>query len=153
MLAWCCDDADQTRALGAALGRAARAGDALALHGGLGAGKTTFTQGLAAGLGISGPIPSPTYAIVHVHPGPTPLWHADLYRVDAAEDLAPLALEEAADAGAVLVVEWAERFPQALPADHLAAQLEPTLQGGRQLRFTAHGPAAEAWLGRLTHGR
>ncbi|MFM2162174.1 MAG: hypothetical protein RLZZ383_1686, partial [Pseudomonadota bacterium] len=113
MSVWRCEDAEQMRALGAALGRAARAGDALALHGDLGAGKTTFTQGLARGLGLDGAIPSPTYAIVHVHDGATPLWHADLYRVEAAADLAPLALDEAADRGAVLVVEWADRFAEA----------------------------------------
>jgi tRNA threonylcarbamoyladenosine biosynthesis protein TsaE len=153
MPTWRCTDSHSTAALGEALGRSARGGEALALTGTLGAGKTVFAQGLARGLGLTGPIPSPTYAIVHVHEGPVPLWHADLYRVEHAADLAPLALDEASLHGAVLVVEWASRFPEALPPDHLAVAIHVAEGEAREVTITPLGPASAAWLARLPDAR
>jgi tRNA threonylcarbamoyladenosine biosynthesis protein TsaE len=120
----CTQTADETRRLGEALGEALRRGagvDAapvtLALAGPLGAGKTCLVQGLALGLGVSGTVRSPTFTLIHEHRGPIPLFHVDLYRLEAA-DLESLGLEEIIDSPGVTAIEWAERAG-VLPPDHL----------------------------------
>lgn len=105
--------AEETQAIGAALGRILEAGDVLVLTGGLGAGKTTFTQGLGAGLGVRGGIISPTFVLVRIHPnlpdGPRPggpdLVHVDAYRLEGEGEIDDLDLENWADSS-VTVVEW-----------------------------------------------
>lgn len=101
-------DADGTRAVAEALAGALRAGDLLVLDGPLGAGKTTFTQGLGAGLGVRGPVASPTFVIERVHPnlgeGPD-LVHVDAYRLGGEGEIDDLDLEADLDR-AVTVVEW-----------------------------------------------
>jgi tRNA threonylcarbamoyladenosine biosynthesis protein TsaE len=103
----------ETQALGAALGGVLRAGDVVVLTGGLGAGKTTFTQGLGAGLGVRGGIISPTFVLVRIHPnladGPRPggpdLVHVDAYRLEGEGEIDDLDLENWSDTS-VTVVEW-----------------------------------------------
>lgn len=100
--------ADETRALAASLARALRGGDLLVLTGELGAGKTTFTQGLGAGLGVASGVISPTFVLVRMHrsqaAGPD-LVHVDAYRLGSAAEIDDLDLESTMD-GAVTVVEW-----------------------------------------------
>jgi tRNA threonylcarbamoyladenosine biosynthesis protein TsaE len=100
--------ADEMRTVGATLGRALRAGSVVILDGPLGAGKTTLTQGIAEGLGVRGPITSPTFVISRVHPsltdGPS-LIHVDAYRVDSLAEIDDLDLDADLDR-AVLVAEW-----------------------------------------------
>jgi len=100
--------ADEMRTVGATLGRALRAGSVVILDGPLGAGKTTLTQGIAEGLGVRGPITSPTFVISRVHPsltdGPS-LIHVDAYRVDSLAEVDDLDLDADLDR-AVLVAEW-----------------------------------------------
>lgn len=100
--------ADEMRSVGATLGRALRAGSVVILDGPLGAGKTTLTQGIAEGLGVRGPITSPTFVISRVHPsltdGPA-LIHVDAYRVDSLAEIDDLDLDADLDR-AVLVAEW-----------------------------------------------
>lgn len=129
------------------LGRHMRAGDALALTGPLGAGKTTFCQGLAAGLDVPADraVASPTFSLVNVHPGRVTFAHADLYRLKSEAELEELGLDELLDQAAV-AIEWAERFPDVLPPDHLALTLLPTEDGSRALVFAAHGPRSQALL-------
>jgi tRNA threonylcarbamoyladenosine biosynthesis protein TsaE len=131
-------DASETRAFGRRIGMHAARGSAIALTGALGAGKTTLVGGIAEGLGVPGRVTSPTFVLLAVHEGGRlPLWHADLYRIDSPAELDLLALEDAREG--VLAVEWAERFPEALPADHLAIRIEDD-GVGRRVAVAATGP-------------
>jgi tRNA threonylcarbamoyladenosine biosynthesis protein TsaE len=113
---------DETRALGVRIGEAALAGDIVCLTGDLGAGKTTLTQGIGAGLGL-GPdagIVSPTFTILAEHTGGRlPLFHFDVYRLRGPSDLIDIGFDDYVDAGGVIVIEWPERIAGALPADRL----------------------------------
>lgn len=138
------------RALGAALARRASAGVVLALEGDLGAGKTCFAQGVGEGLGVQGPVTSPTFQIVAIYPGPGhALVHADLYRLGDPSELIELGLEEIFGREGVTVVEWADRFPEVLPADHLSVRI--AIRGGdlRELALVAHGPKSQELLDSL----
>ncbi|MBN1458936.1 MAG: tRNA (adenosine(37)-N6)-threonylcarbamoyltransferase complex ATPase subunit type 1 TsaE, partial [Armatimonadetes bacterium] len=110
--------AEETRRFGDSLARVLAPGDLLCLFGDLGAGKTTFVQGLARGLGTDEPATSPSFTLIHEHPGPVPLYHLDLYRLGPG-DLGEAGVEEALRAPAVLAVEWAERLPRELCSDCL----------------------------------
>jgi tRNA threonylcarbamoyladenosine biosynthesis protein TsaE len=119
-------DAEATRAWGARLGALLRAGDLVILTGALGAGKTTLTQGVAEGLGVRGPITSPTFVIARVHPsvvgGPV-LVHVDAYRLGGLEELDDLDLDADLDR-AVTVVEWGHGIAEDLSEDALEIVLE-----------------------------
>ena len=105
-----------TRAHGQRLAAAARGGEVWALVGDLGAGKTHFVQGIAAGLGAGGAVTSPTFTLVHEYPGGRlPLYHFDFYRLRTAEETLALGWDEYADGDGLTVVEWADKFPELLP--------------------------------------
>lgn len=131
---------DATIVLGKKIGQQLVAGDVLVLDGDLGAGKTTFTKGLAAGLEIPDIIKSPTFTIIHEYQdGRLPLYHMDAYRLEngGAEDLG---LEEYFDGDGVSVVEWAEFVEDELPADFLAIHFKRTDDDNtRVLEFEPHG--------------
>jgi len=99
----------QTRLLGEILVKVAGKGCVLALEGDLGAGKTTFTQGVARALAIEEPITSPTFTLINEYDGKCPLYHVDLYRLEGPVDLWDLGLEEYLGVEGVVVVEWAEK--------------------------------------------
>lgn len=143
--------AEDTQALAVALGRAMRAGDVVALVGPLGSGKTTFAQGVAEGLEVPRDrhVASPTFALVNEHPGRVPFVHADFYRVERPEELRELGLEEACDRAAA-ALEWADRFPDMAPPDHLKIQFVsdelPAVAGAdaaRRLTLWAAGPRGQ----------
>jgi tRNA threonylcarbamoyladenosine biosynthesis protein TsaE len=120
----------QTRALAAALAVLARPGDLVLLAGGLGAGKTTFAQGFARGLGVEGPVTSPTFTLVRQYPCPPTgavrqMVHADVYRLDSLGQVADLALPELLDGDAVALVEWGDAAAPVLGEDALTVTLEP----------------------------
>lgn len=119
-------DADQTRALGEALATQLRGGDLLLLSGGLGAGKTTFSQGLGRGLGVRGRVSSPTFIIARVHPslgdGPD-LVHVDAYRIDSFEEVDALDLDTSLETS-VTVVEWGEGKMEGLAEDRLDIRID-----------------------------
>jgi tRNA threonylcarbamoyladenosine biosynthesis protein TsaE len=127
-----------TRALGQRLSTRLGPGHLILLHGDLGAGKTCFTQGIAAGLGVEGPVQSPTFILIAEYPDArVPLRHVDLYRLEREEEVLALGLEERLDDG-VWVVEWAERFEGHWPEDRL--EVEFLEEGeGRRLNFRATG--------------
>jgi tRNA threonylcarbamoyladenosine biosynthesis protein TsaE len=131
--------------LGEALGAALQAGDVVGLVGPLGAGKTTFVQGVARGLEVPDGrhVASPTFALVNEHPGRVPLVHADFYRINEEGELAELGLEDAYDRAAVLI-EWVDRFRDAVPAERLEIAIAIELDGGRTLAVTAIGARAMA---------
>ena len=111
------DSPAHTEAVGAALGRVIPAGTFIAYRGGLGAGKTAFTRGLARGLGYTDSVTSPTYTIVNEYlGGRLPLFHFDMYRLGSAEDLWDIGWEDYLDRGGVCAVEWSENVAEALEA-------------------------------------
>lgn len=137
---------EATGALGEALARVLVAGDWLALTGPLGAGKTTLVAGLARGLGFTGVVRSPSYALVSVYPTRPTLVHADFYRLNSPLEADELALQEAAPSDdAIIVVEWADRFPQALPENYTEIVIEAEADK-RTLRVEPRGAAlSDRW--------
>ena len=121
--------ADETRTFGESVAAGLRAGDLVILTGGLGAGKTTLTQGLAAGLGVRGPITSPTFVIARVHPslvGGPALVHVDAYRLGGLAELDDLDLDTSLDS-AVTVVEWGAGLAEGLADSRLEVVIERTV--------------------------
>lgn len=121
------ESADEAQEWGRRLGALLRAGDLVVLTGGLGAGKTTLTQGIAAGLGVRGPITSPTFVIARIHPslvGGPALVHVDAYRLGSHDELDDLDLD-AEIAASVTVVEWGAGMAETLAEQHLEVLLEP----------------------------
>ena len=137
-------DADATTRTGALLARALVGGDAIALVGDLGAGKTTFTAGLVAALG-GGAASSPTFSLVNEYPGGRlRVWHVDLYRLARAAELVELGLDEIfGDRRGVVLVEWADQFPDVMPRDHLRLELAHAGEA-RTLVARGTGPRGEA---------
>jgi tRNA threonylcarbamoyladenosine biosynthesis protein TsaE len=134
-------DAGATEKLGARLASLVRPGDCIALFGTLGAGKTSLCRGLIHALGFQGDVASPTFPIVLAYEPPElrlPVWHVDLYRIEAGEEIEELGLDEAR-VDALLLIEWPERLPH-LWADALRLTLTHAPAGGRSL--TAEIPAA-----------
>lgn len=109
--------AAQTFELGRSYAAQLRAGDVLALNGDLGAGKTQFIKGIAAGLGHSGDVTSPTFTLVHEYTGGRlPLIHFDFYRLESDDDALRIGFDDYLGAGGVVAIEWAGKFPGILPA-------------------------------------
>ena len=133
--------ADDTHAFGKRLGRLLRAGDLVVLTGGLGAGKTTLTQGIGAGLGVRGPVTSPTFVIARVHPstvGGPALVHVDAYRLGGALELDDLDLD-ADVADSVTVVEWGHGVAERLADAYLEVVLTAGADETRTLSLTGFG--------------
>ena len=130
-------DPAATRAFGERLGRAAPAGDVIALSGPLGAGKTELARGIARGLGVVGPVSSPTFILVAEHEGRLPRFHLDGYRLAGAEEGLGAGLLDERRAAGVTVVEWAERVAAALPIGRLEIRLDGSGDDTRTLVCSA----------------
>ena len=146
--------AAQTQALGVRLARMLGdpAGAIIALAGDLGAGKTTFTQGLAQGLGISAPVTSPTFVLINRYVGADGrvLQHADCYRLNnAAAEMWDVGLAELFAGDDIVVVEWADRIPGLFPDDYLDIAFAYLDEDRRQICLTAHGARYAAVLEQL----
>ncbi len=122
---------EDTLALGRALGKLLRAGDVIALIGDLGAGKTTLTQGIAQGMGITERVTSPTFTLVQEYGQETPLFHFDPYRLERPEDVSDFGFEEYLERGGIVVVEWADKIAALLPDERLTLTLEEARKSGR----------------------
>ncbi len=142
---------EQTRRLGERLGQLLRPGDTLCLQGDLGAGKTTFVQGLAQGWGSRTPVSSPTFVLVNQYDRPdgVPLYHLDTYRLQNALEAEILGLDDMLAEGA-LVIEWPEKILSALPVDRMWITIEHLPdEAQRQLHFSGQGARAAALLDAL----
>jgi len=121
----------------------------IALTGEIGAGKTTFVQGIAQGLGVAaGSVASPSFVLIREYRGRIPLYHADLFRLVRLPEAATVGLEEYYDGDGVTVIEWADRIPQILPEEYLEIQFEVLDPKSRRIRLIPHGEmyGGRSWL-------
>ena len=138
--------AADTQALGRALAELLQPGDLVVLAGPLGAGKTALTQGIGAGLGVPGPITSPTFVLARVHRGGrVPLVHVDAYRLGSMADVDDLDLDATAEE-AVTVVEWGHGLVEQLADEHLVVELDRRDDDVRTARLVPHGSGWEQRL-------
>jgi tRNA threonylcarbamoyladenosine biosynthesis protein TsaE len=116
---------EQTRAFGRLIADQLSDGDLLAIDGDLGAGKTHFIQGIADGLGITEPVTSPTFTLVHEYSsGRLPLYHFDFYRFETAHEVVQAGFDDFLQLGGIIAIEWAGRFPELLPPNARWFQIE-----------------------------
>lgn len=137
-----CPSAEETRSVGRALAEILTRGDVVSLTGDLGAGKTTFVQGAADGLGVGEPVLSPTFTLVREYEGRLPVTHMDVYRLDRIQDVLDLGFEELMDRGGILFLEWGDAIESLLPESYLEVEL--VLAGEseqRSVRMSAQGAA------------
>lgn len=136
---------EETAALGRRIGEQCVPGTLLALVGDLGAGKTRFVKGLAAGLGIAeDQVTSPTFVLMNLHRGRIPLAHFDLYRLDSV-DLPSLGFFDVRDDG-VVVMEWADKTDEKLLGDHVRIEFTLTGENSRRLMIHARGGRSAKFL-------
>ena len=135
--------AEDTQAIGRAIGAALTESSIVLLMGRLGAGKTTLTQGIAAGLGVDAYTKSPSFVLVNEYEGRLPLFHMDLYRIDDAREAWNLGLDDYLSRGGVLAVEWADRAASVFPDDRLEIRIEYVSDSERRLSLAALGPVSD----------
>lgn len=133
----------ETQALGERLARRLKGGEVIAFTGGMGAGKTAFTRGLAIGLGAGDVASSPTFAIVNEYRGRLTLEHFDMYRIDTWESLYSTGFFDYLDADRVLAIEWSENIETALPKEFVHVDIQPGPEENQRV-VTING-----WKGRL----
>lgn len=127
--------AEDTFALGKKLALAAKAGEIYCLNGDLGTGKTVFTQGFAEGLGVKGPVNSPTFTILQVYEdGRLPLYHFDVYRIEDPEEMYEVGIEDYFFGQGVCLVEWAELIDKMIPENAIKITIEKNLERGFDYR-------------------
>ena len=124
MITYFSNSTAETEAFAARIAKYLHSGSVVAFFGGLGAGKTAFTRGLAKGLQIDCDVSSPTFTIVNDYGGNPPLVHFDMYKVESWEDLYSSGFFDYLDMGAVLAVEWSENIENALPEETVRVTIE-----------------------------
>jgi tRNA threonylcarbamoyladenosine biosynthesis protein TsaE len=144
--------AEATRELAAAIGPLLGGGDVLVLAGDLGAGKTTFTQGLAVSLGVTAPVTSPTFTLVHEYTGRVPVVHIDVYRLEHLQEVHDLGFDELVGGDAIAVVEWGDVLGPLLPPDrlHVAFEYASDDENTRVVSLTPHGVTWATRIDELT---
>ena len=115
---------DQMTRCGELLGATLKGGEIIVLTGELGAGKTTFTQGIAMGLGVKERVTSPSFALIHVHEGRLKLVHCDFYRLNSSEEIESLGFYDYIDPQNVIVIEWGERYLDHLPPETMSITID-----------------------------
>ena len=132
---------EETYELGRKIGLQARPGQVYTLTGDLGVGKTVFTQGVAAGLGITEPVSSPTFTIVQVYEeGRLPFYHFDVYRIGDIEEMEEIGYDDYFFGKGICLIEWAELIEEILPDDRISITIEKDLaQGFYYRRITVEG--------------
>ena len=127
---------EETESIGFKLAQTLRGGEVIAFRGGLGMGKTCFTRGLARGLGFTGTVTSPTFALINEYiGGRLPLYHFDMYRISGWEDLYSTGFFEYAEQGGVIAAEWSENIENALPAGTITVSFEQTGENERVINI------------------
>ncbi len=146
----------ETADLGRLLGAACRGGEVVLLEGALGAGKTTLTQGLAAGLDVSAPVVSPTFVLLREYQGRLPLYHFDFYRLEGGDHAADLQFEDYLETDGVAVIEWPSYAAEVIPATFLRVTLRDAGDDRREVGLEPVGSQYEALVQRLrlkSHGK
>lgn len=149
MISRTCADPEATKKVAASLAPLLQPGDVILLDGDLGAGKTTFAQGLGEALGVREPVTSPTFTLIRTYQTDAGflLCHVDVYRLERLSEVVELAIPEMLDDGAVAVVEWGKRAAAALPGDCLEITLEVTGTEGE--RLLTLNPVGLSWQARM----
>jgi tRNA threonylcarbamoyladenosine biosynthesis protein TsaE len=136
--------AEETEALGCALGARLAPGDVVALSGELGSGKTCFVRGLARGLGVEGPVASPSFTLMHVYPGAPPLYHFDAWMRGRGEAFLADGGANSIGTDGVAAIEWAERVAAWLPAVRIEVELAHAGGDRRRIAIRVRGPQSDA---------
>ncbi|MDR0784478.1 MAG: tRNA (adenosine(37)-N6)-threonylcarbamoyltransferase complex ATPase subunit type 1 TsaE [Treponema sp.] len=124
---------EETIECGKRLAACLEKGDVVSLRGPIGAGKTYFTKGIVAGLGVEDEVTSPTYTIVHEYAGETPVYHIDAYRLRGDDDFVALGGEEFFGGDGVVVIEWSERIPNSIPRGAVVIEIKILEDGKRRI--------------------
>jgi tRNA threonylcarbamoyladenosine biosynthesis protein TsaE len=141
---------EQTWRIAEQLGLKLGAGDTVCLYGDLGAGKTSFSYGLALGLEVKEKyITSPTFAFVNEYEGRVPFYHIDLYRLKGADELHSIGFEEYLGSDGVTVIEWAERAEDELPTERLSVYLTFVDESRREIAFLGEGQRYQKFVAEL----
>ena len=132
--------AEETRALGAKLASQLQRGDVVLLRGGLGAGKSEFARGVARGLGIQGPVPSPSFTILNMYDeGRIPLYHFDWYRIHDSDEIGEMGFEEQIGGDGVALIEWGEQAPEYVPDRALEIRIRAVDETTREITMEPQG--------------
>ena len=136
--------------LAGTIGKIIREGTVICLDGELGVGKTLFVRALARTSGVESDVTSPTFNLMNIYEAACPIVHFDLYRITSEEELEDIGFYEYAEATeGIVLIEWAEKFPDAMPADHLSVRIEALNDEERQFTFVAKGKKSRALLEEL----
>ena len=141
---------EETAHLAGTIGKIIREGTVICLDGELGVGKTLFVRAIARTLGVESDVTSPTFNLMNIYEAACPIVHFDLYRITSEEELEDIGFYECAEATeGIVLIEWAEKFPDAMPADHLSVRIEVLNDEERQFTFVAKGKKSRALLEEL----
>jgi tRNA threonylcarbamoyladenosine biosynthesis protein TsaE len=139
------NSAEETQEAGAALARRLKPNALVLLIGNLGAGKTTIVKGIVEGLGagVADEVTSPTYTLVHEYGEPVRIYHIDLYRLDTSEEVQGIGIEEILDSGALVLVEWGERFPDVFARERMEVVFTVGGESARTIECFTKSAASE----------
>ena len=143
---------EQTADLAVMVGKRIREGTIVCMEGDLGAGKTLFVRNLARPLGVEGEVTSPTFSLMNIYEGFCPILHFDLYRLETEEQLEDIGFfEYTEEPEGIVVIEWADKFPAAMPEDYVTVKLERTgkQENERRITFSCVGERNKEFLEEL----
>lgn len=140
-----------TQLLGEELGKLLAPGDVVSLVGELGAGKTVFVHGIARGLGVSSPVSSPSFILIQEYEGKYPVFHCDFFRLQSYQELEEIGWDEYRKRGGVILIEWGNRIPEALPEEYLEVVIAycDSSESTRRIQFRPQGGRYEAKIKEL----